>query len=143
MKTVDGSKYSVHASSILESHDMSEPAAASASAASSKVQHCLSVAAFLSVVNFGWINAFLYTEIASDILECSSTHRFIHSSQKSSRFYFCDSSVSVAVFCMYFQYFVTFVTVSREIYPSHLFPLQYICMMVSNGELFSFCSQQV
>ena len=37
MKTVDGSKYSVHASSILESHDMSEPAAAS-SAASSKVQ---------------------------------------------------------------------------------------------------------
>jgi len=36
MKTVDGSKYSVHASSILESHDMSEPAAVS-SAASSKV----------------------------------------------------------------------------------------------------------
>jgi len=31
MKTVDGSKYSVHASSILESHDMSEPVVASAS----------------------------------------------------------------------------------------------------------------
>ena len=38
MKTVDGSKYSVHASSILESHDMLEPVAASSStAASSKV----------------------------------------------------------------------------------------------------------
>jgi len=40
MKTVDGSKYSVHASSILESHDMLEPAAASSASASSKVK-CL------------------------------------------------------------------------------------------------------
>jgi len=32
MKTVDGSKYSVHASSILESHDTSEPVTVAASA---------------------------------------------------------------------------------------------------------------
>jgi len=42
MKTVDGSKYSVHASSILESHDMLEPVAVSSSAAaSSKVSFAL------------------------------------------------------------------------------------------------------
>ena len=41
MKTVDGSKYSVHASSILESHDMSEPAATSSAASSSKVSCCI------------------------------------------------------------------------------------------------------
>jgi len=35
MKTVDGSKYSVHASSILESHDEPEPTAATQSAAAS------------------------------------------------------------------------------------------------------------
>ena len=40
MKTVDGSKYSVHASSILESHDVSEPAASQAAVASSQVICC-------------------------------------------------------------------------------------------------------
>ena len=40
VKTVDGSKYSVHASSILESHDVTEPVSAvSAAGASSKVRH--------------------------------------------------------------------------------------------------------
>ena len=38
MKTVDGSKYSVHASSILESHDVSEPAATQSAVASSQVK---------------------------------------------------------------------------------------------------------
>ena len=38
MKTVDGSKYSVHASSILESQDESEPAVPQPAAASSQVK---------------------------------------------------------------------------------------------------------
>jgi len=72
MKTVDGSKYSVHASSILESHDMSEPAAASSAAASSKVQCCTRVSCsssfFLSTL-FDYHN-FLHYRCLEFLVKC-------------------------------------------------------------------------